>query len=111
MNIKYSRLAQYDRRRGPVYLVYLNGVIVGRIEATTPSPYPGRSKAQYLVFPRKAGDNEYSQAERHLGPVGSRKIAVDRILEHMKRFKFGRAVLAKASATQPTTQKETTSGK
>lgn len=90
-DIKFSRLSGAT----PAYGVTVNGVSLGYIEATTPSRYPGRSKASYTAFPALS---DGSAAWRTgLGTLKSREAAALRIVAYLKKFKYGRELVEKAN--------------
>lgn len=94
-DFKFSRLGGYNP---PIYVVRLGGVVLGTVEATTPSVYPGREKASYKAFPDTT--NTLDKA-RPLGPAPSRQDAAELIVRYLHRFKYGRKKLSKVARAQP----------
>lgn len=81
----------------PVYLVYAQGTIdrvcIGALKATTPSSYPGRSKAVYAAYHMR---QDAWTAIRPIGEFNSRKEGAKALLIYMLTFKYWRGVFTRS---------------
>lgn len=89
---RFSRLNGRSRTRGPAYAVSIGDVTIGWIQATSPAPYPGRSKASYEAMP----DGSNGWRIRPLpGKFPSRKDAADGLVSYLATTQYGRRTLSR----------------
>lgn len=78
---------RFGSAQPPCYGVYYGNLCLGAIEATSPTPYPGRSKARYEVVPVLTNG---SYSRRTLGVFNSRNEAAEALLTYQVTTKYWR---------------------
>jgi hypothetical protein len=83
-------LKRFGYSQPPAYGVFYGGKLcLGAIEATSPTPYPGRSKARYNVFPQHA--RSYGgYYRRSIGTFDTRQQAAEALLTFCMTSRYWR---------------------